>query len=482
MPTEEIDEVHIASLIALVGLPFSKKRNALFGPFHVAAIIAYMVRNNICANAAIAAIWADMRKDPRKEIKLKSKRKVRFPTDQWLFRLFGSMSPEEIEERCDLMLDAQMRVARGAGMMNEAVIDIIDIHNIQHYGKTKDKHIVRAKSKDGTSKAESYATLLTTSGNYPMCTAATRVRAKRTKGDMVGKLLDDRARRRIRSVITMLDRGFFSVAVMKAFKTGQHFVMGAVRTPAVKKALAEYVAGDRNSVSKCTIRSGKESYTFTLVIVEKTETDKDGKEEKVHVLYATNLPDVVINAPGFDIDELYDKRWDIETHYRKLEELRPKTVSRDHGARTFFFFAAAAMLNMWAMYNHQQKEIDEKAAAERARRAGSGGACEPAPEPAPRGECSDAVGGSAECEPGPAPGPGADGAEAPADDEVALADEIVRLALKVQKRPKRKYYKIQLIFLMDVVAKFRESILSWRYLRHRISRRIEAFLELAGVS
>lgn len=242
MPTDEVDEVQIASFITIAGIAFSKYKNALFGAVHLAAIVAYMVRNNMCANAAIAAFWADIGLDPKKEIKKKSKDKVRFPTDQWLFRLFGSMSPEQLEERCDLMLDAQMKVARGAGIMTEAVIDIIDIHNIAHYGKLKSKHVIRTKSKDGASKAESYATVLTTSGDYPYCTAATRVVDKRTKGDIVSKLLDDRARRGIRAVLTLLDRGFFTVAVMKAFaRRRQLFVMGATRTAAVKRAVDEYI-------------------------------------------------------------------------------------------------------------------------------------------------------------------------------------------------------------------------------------------------
>ena len=323
MPDREIDEEDLAGLIALVGLPFSKKRNALFGAFHVATILVYMVRNGICANAAIAAFWADAGRDPHREIKSRSRSKIRFPTDQWLFRLFGQQSPEELEERCDLMLDAQMKVARGAGIMREAVIDIVDVHNVAHYGKAKDKRIVRTKHKDGTSRAESYATLLTTSGDYPYCTAATRIVAKRSKADMVSKLLDDRARRRIRSVLTMLDRGFFTVGVMKAFASRRlHFVMGATRTAAVKKALAEYIAGERGAVSRCTIRSGSESFEFTFVVVEKEEVDKKTKErKKVHVLYATNLPDEVINAPGFNIDELYGKRWDIECYVKNTRIL-----------------------------------------------------------------------------------------------------------------------------------------------------------------
>ena len=485
MPTKEIDVMHLAGLIALIGLPFSKSKNALFGPYHVAAILAHMVRNGVCANAAIASFWAEAGKDPHKEIKRRDRRKVRFPTDQWLFRLFGSISPEEMEERCDLMLDAQMKIIRGAGIMNDAVIDIVDVHNVPHYGKKKDKHVVRTKHKNGTGKAESYATLLTTSGDYPYCTAVTRLFAKRTKADIVAKLLDARARRGIGALITMLDRGFFTVAVMQAFADrGLHFIMGAVRTAAVKKALDEYIAGTRKAVSRCTIRSGKKSFTFTLCIVEKTEVKK-GKEKKVHVLYATNLPDAVVYAPGFDIDELYGKRWDIESNYRKVEEVRLRTVSRDHSARTFFFFMSPVFLNMWAAYNQREKAAREAAEAA-------------APEEGPRQ--ADQAPASAGCE-----GKEEEEAEEPAaaaddeedeqgekeeegDKESKPADlgggggapdhgKIVRLAAEVQNRPKRKYYKISLIFIIDIAAKFRESILSWSYYRNKITRRIEEFVE-----
>lgn len=122
------------------------------------------------------------------------------------------------------------------------------------------------------------------------------------------------------------------------------------------------------------MRPTKDGFAFTPVIVEKTEVDKDGKEGQAHVLYATNLPDKVARAPGFDMDELYDKRWDIEAHYRKLEEVRPRTVSRDRGSRTFFFFMGAALLNARAMYNQRQKEANEEGEEANARRApGEGG-------------------------------------------------------------------------------------------------------------
>ena len=153
MPDGEAGEVQVAGLITVMGLAFSKHKNALFGAFHLAVAVAYMVRSEMCANGAIGAFWADVGLDIKKEIKKKSRNRVGFPTDQWVFRLFGSTSPEEIGKRCDLMLDAQMKVASGAGIMTEAVIDTIDAHNMAHYGKAKDKRLIRTKSKDGRTRS-----------------------------------------------------------------------------------------------------------------------------------------------------------------------------------------------------------------------------------------------------------------------------------------------------------------------------------------
>ena len=480
MPNMETARDHFTAYIDAGNFPFSKSKNRIFGPFQLAAILAYMILYSVCANTAIAAFWADAGIDPKKEIKRKSKRKVRFPTDQWLFKLLGSISPEEMEERCDLMLDAQMRVIRDASMMKDIVIDIIDVHNIAHYGKKDkdDKHIVRTKAKDGTSRAESYATVLTTSGDYPYCAAATRVVAKRSKSDIVSKLLDDRTRRGINSVLTLLDRGFFAVGVMKAFADrGRYFLMGAVRTASVKRALDEYIAGEREAISRCTIRSGRESFEFTLIIVEKIEVDEKTKEEnKVHILYATNLPDEIINAPGIDIDKLYGKRWDIETHYRKLEEVRPRTVSRSHGARTFFFFCAAVALNLWSMYNQRENDALGRANPVGAAGAGAGG---PPPPSAAVPEGGEEEGGEEEGgeeEGGEEEGGNTDAPAGSGSDDCAIGrGEIVCLALKVQNREKREYHKIAKIYFVGFAASFRKVILSWHYYRHKVARRIEEF-------
>ena len=158
------------------------------------------------------------------------------------------------------------------------------------------------------------------------------------------------------------------------------------------------------------------------------------------------------------------------------------------------------LLNMWAMYNQRQKRMIDDENERRARREegksaagekGERGGDPAPPHPATRGEKEEGEeepagvgsgsGGKADEEEeeeeedgAPCPEP-CDHSEGE-DDDAPECDEIVRLAVRVQNRPKRKYYKISKIFLIGIAAKFRSIMLSWWYECGRFGRRIERFL------
>ena len=140
-------------------------------------------------------------------------------------------------------------------------------------------------------------------------------------------------------------------------------------------------------------------------------------------------------------------------------------------------------LNMWAAYNQREKaarEAAEAAAPEegprQADQAPASAGCEGKEEK--EAEEAAATADDEEDEQGEKEEEG-DKESKPADLGGGAPDhgKIVRLAAEVQNRPKRKYYKISLIFIIDIAAKFRESILSWSYYRNKITRRIEVFVE-----
>ena len=113
------------------------------------------------------------------------------------------------------------------------------------------------------------------------------------------------------------------------------FLMPATQTKGIKKATSEFEAGKRDAVLQHVLTSsvaGKEPEEFTLIILER----EDKKGRKVIHAFATSIPvDVVC---GFKRDQMtgaeafveqYRARWSIETGYRCVESMRPRTTSRE---------------------------------------------------------------------------------------------------------------------------------------------------------
>ncbi len=54
--------------------------------------------------------------------------------------------------------------------------------------------------------------------------------------------------------------------------------------------------------------------------------------------------------PEIDV-RVYGHRWVVETGYSKAEAMRPRTRSRNKGARLFCFLYALAIFNAWVMWS-----------------------------------------------------------------------------------------------------------------------------------
>ena len=133
------------------------------------------------------------------------------------------------------------------------------------------------------------------------------------------------------------------------------FFMPATKTKGIKKATSEFETGKRDAVSQHVLTSGvagKEPEKFTLIILER----EDKKGRKVIHAFATSIPvDVVC---GFKRDQMtgsetfveqYQARWSIETGYRRIESMRPRTTSREESVRVLLLFAPIILFNAWIL-------------------------------------------------------------------------------------------------------------------------------------
>ncbi len=75
--------------------------------------------------------------------------------------------------------------------------------------------------------------------------------------------------------------------------------------------------------------------------IKRNTGNKEPKEK--YIGFATNSPNVNVRK--------YAKRWGIETGYKMIESLRPRTRSTNMASREFCFLYAIIVFNAWVMAN-----------------------------------------------------------------------------------------------------------------------------------
>ena len=185
---------------------------------------------------------------------------------------------------------------------------------------------------------------------------ATLVRRMDSLSDTVSKLIDGCTKKGIRIGMLTVDREFFSTGVIGTLRSKNiQFLMPATRTKGIKKATSEFEAGKRDAVSQHILTSsgaGKEQEEFILIILER----EDKKGRKIIHAFATSVPvDVVCGFKRGNMNgaeafvEQYRARWSIETGYRCIESMRPRTTSREESVRMLLLFTPIILFNAWIL-------------------------------------------------------------------------------------------------------------------------------------
>ena len=313
-----------------ISFPLSTRHNAMYGFDDM-----YRVLTMMCTNKASGSSEAGALSDLQDSGKT--------PSSRWVLGKIRAIDAREIRERCDHAIKR--------GLLRTKKINLVG-----WYGKGSDsQYITHSKSKNGTSRFYSLATVHCVAGGSRAALGARLVKKTDNDGDVVSKLLEKCSELRIRSSRVLLDRGFFSVDVIQILNLhGKAFIMPAIKGPGIKKAIMEHVKEKRPAVSKYTMTS-REGYTatFTLVILEKTpEPDEVKKETDRYIVFATNArarskQDLISKIP----DE-YKKRWGIETGYACMERIRPRTSSRNDSIRMLLMYLPLVIYNAWIMENY----------------------------------------------------------------------------------------------------------------------------------
>lgn len=136
----------------------------------------------------------------------------------------------------------------------------------------------------------------------------------------------------------LMDRGFFTVEVIKTLKSRRiHFLMPAKRTAPIERLREGFERSEVPPVVDHTMRGAGGSVRVKLIFVRR-KTEK-GEETHIFVSDMAFEPEVA--------SELYYCRWRIETNNRELKKFKAQTTSTSMKLRRAYYSLAALFYNLW---------------------------------------------------------------------------------------------------------------------------------------
>lgn len=276
------------------------------------------------------------------------------PSDQTIRNAMAASLPEiaELERRLNRALATRLPKA----LRRKARMVAIDLTLIPYHGQPAhyEEEIYRGEAKSGTTHFHAYATAVVVHKGHRYTLAMTRVERGEAMKDVVQRLLHIVRRRNVKIKFLLLDKGFFSVAVISYLKRAGHgFIIPAAargRKPKAPKQATGLRAllKKNNGYYQHTLRSNaggkRRGAQVTICVASKDFRQKQsGKRRRKKLLYV--VWKVRLTPP--EIRETYRKRFGIETSYRQMNEARIRTCTRDPSQRLLFVGIALVLRNVW---------------------------------------------------------------------------------------------------------------------------------------
>src|SRR5436305_3673300 len=235
----------------------------------------------------------------------------------------------------------------------------IDLTLIPYHGQPfrDPAEIYRSQAKDGTSHFHAYATVYVVRKGRRYTVALTGVSKGESLKDVVQRLLRQAARVGIRPRLLLLDRGFYSVAVIRYLQAARYpFLMPVVchgRSPQQR-------GGPSGSyVFRTWTTSGWSTYTLTDAAKQtatvsicvkcrnyRGQWKRHGRQPLIYAFwgYRPASPDSVFAT--------YRLRFGIETSYRQMHEGRIRTTTRRPEVRLLYVGIALVLRNLWVWLHY----------------------------------------------------------------------------------------------------------------------------------
>ena len=236
----------------------------------------------------------------------------------------------------------------------------IDLHLVPYYGLPMNdpKEIYRSQAKAGTHNFHAYASAYVVFHGQRFTIALTPVAYGEKMKPIVQRLLAIVRKTCVRPGLLLLDRGFYSIEVIRYLQRARvPFLMPAIARGR-KPAEGEPATGIRafqmwksGGWGKHTLVTGKDKATVSICVHCGNHRGKRKKRGRYAWVYAYwGL------RPGSTrwVKDTYRSRFGIETSYRQLNEARIKTCTRNPVVRFFFIALALILRNVWVWFHWEK--------------------------------------------------------------------------------------------------------------------------------
>ncbi|MCP4301657.1 MAG: transposase [Gammaproteobacteria bacterium] len=282
------------------------------------------------------------------------------PSQQTVFNALLTTLPEynELEKRLNAALahDLPRALRRRPQML------AIDLTLIPYHGQPQNdvNEIYRSQPKSGTSHFHAYATCYVVRKGHRFTIALTPVQKGEPMEDVVKRLLRVARAEGVKCRLLLLDRGFYSVAVIGYLKSARvAFLMPVIRRG--RKPIGGKPATGTRAFARWK-KSGWSTHTLKT-----SKATKYGKTAKVKICVSCGnfagkwgrhgRRTFVYAFWGFHpgstrwVRETYRTRFGIETSYRQMNEGRIRTCTRSPLLRLFFVGLAMILRNVWVWFH-----------------------------------------------------------------------------------------------------------------------------------
>src|SRR5512142_1864670 len=237
----------------------------------------------------------------------------------------------------------------------------IDLTLIPYHGRPfhDPKEVYRSQAQDGTSHFHAYATAYVVRKGQRYTVALTGVRKGEPLKDVVQRLLRQAARVGVRSQLLLLDRGFYSVAVVRYLQQARYpFLMPVVchgrspKQPGGPTGSSVFRTWKTSGWSRYTLTEAKTGRTATVSICVKCRNyrgqwKRHGRQALIYAYWGYQPP-----SPE-SVFSTYRLRFGIESSCRQMHGGRIRTSGRRPDVRLLCVGIALVLRNLWVWLHHE---------------------------------------------------------------------------------------------------------------------------------